>query len=106
MILESSFKEKLIKEIEKEFPGAIVLKNDPSLLQGIPDHLILFEDRWAAFEAKRSKKAKRQPNQEYYIELLNSMSFAAFVYPENEEDFLNELQSAFRSRRNARLFRR
>lgn len=103
MPLESDFKSKLIAEIERQYPGAIVLKTDANQIQGIPDQLILFGDRWAAFEAKRSKNSPKRPNQEYYVRLFNEMSYAAFVYPQNKEVFLDELQQAFRSNRRARV---
>lgn len=103
---EGLFKTKLIKEIERLFPGAIVLKNDPAFIQGIPDHLILYGDQWAAFEAKAHEYSRRQSNQEYYIKLLGEMSFASFVYPENKEYFLDELQRTFRFDRSSRLSRR
>lgn len=95
---ESEFKRKLIAQIEREYPGAIVLKNDANALQGIPDHLILWGPHWAAFDAKRSKTAPMRPNQPYYIRKMNMMSLAAFVYPENKEEFLNDLQQTFRPR--------
>ncbi len=102
-MLESVFKKKLINRILREFPGAIVLKADANYVQGITDNFILFEDKWAAFEAKRSKLAQHQPNQDYYVELLNSMSYASFVYPENEETFIHEIQQSFRPSRSTRL---
>jgi hypothetical protein len=102
-MLESVFKKKLINRIQREFPGAIVLKVDPNYIQGITDNLILFEDKWAAFEAKRSRRASHQPNQDYYVSLLNSMSYASFVYPENEEDFIHEIQQSFKSNRTTRF---
>ena len=103
---ESKFQSQLIKELKKEFPGCIILKNDPNYIQGIPDLLILFRDRWAALECKRNKNAKRQPNQEYYISLMNEMSYASFIYPENKEEILDELQRSFRIRRTSRLPKR
>ena len=93
-MLESGFQTKLIREIKDMFPGCIVMKNDSSYIQGIPDLIILYENKWAALEVKNDQNAKRQPNQEYYICLLNVMSYASFIYPQNREEVLNELQSA------------
>ena len=45
-MLESQFQSKLIKELKKLFPGCIVMKSDSGYLQGIPDLLILFNDKW------------------------------------------------------------
>lgn len=79
------------------FPGCIVMKNDPNYIQGIPDLIVLWGDRWAALEVKRSDKASRQPNQKYYVEMMDHMSFARFIYPQNKEEVLNEIQRSFRS---------
>lgn len=79
------------------FPGCIVMKNDPNYIQGIPDLIILWNDRWAALEVKRSLRASRRPNQEYYVEMMNRMSFSRFIYPQNKEEVLDELQRSFRS---------
>lgn len=98
-MLESDFQEGVIKEIKKMFPGCIVLKNDSGYIQGIPDWLVLYNDKWAALEMKRQANARRQPNQEYYVERMNKMSFSRFVYPENKEEILDELQQAFQSGR-------
>lgn len=93
--MESKFQSNLIKDIEDLFPNSIILKNDPNYIQGFPDLLILNGDRWAALEAKKSSEEKHQPNQDYYIELINKMgSYASFVYPENKEQVLHELQQA------------
>lgn len=103
---ERDFQSKLIKELKFEFPGCIVIKNDPNYIQGIPDLLILYRDKWAMLECKESEKAKHRPNQDYYISILNQMSFARFVYPENKEEILDELQRSFRVRRTSRIPRR
>lgn len=103
---ESIFQAELIKEIKSEFPGAIVLKNDPNYIQGIPDLLVLFKDKWAALECKKEEHAHHQPNQEYYISVMNKMSYARFIYPENKEEILNELQRTFRVRRASCLPKR
>lgn len=102
-MLESQFQSQLIKKLEHMFDGCVILKNDAANRQGIPDLIILHGDRWAALEVKKSARATHRPNQDWYVRNLNAMSFAAFVYPENEMDVLNALQEAFRSRRKARL---
>ena len=94
MTLEKDFQASLIKKIMDIFPEAIVLKNDPNYLQGIPDLIVLHKDKWAALECKKSLKASRQPNQEYYVDILGKMSYASFVSPENEEEVLHELQQS------------
>ncbi len=95
MPLESKFQTELIKEIKQKYPGAVILKNDPNYLLGVPDWLVLYEDRWAMLEAKASKNAEHQPNQDYWIKKLFYMSYASFVYPENKEQVLYELQKSF-----------
>ena len=105
-MLENRFKTNLISELEEMFPGCIVMHMDPNEFQGIPDLLILWEDRWAALEGKKTADASHQPNQEYYVNLMNEMSFAAFIYPENKEEVLYELQQAFGTRRATRFSRR
>lgn len=96
---ESKFQHDLIKDIKLKLPGSIVLKNDPNYIQGIPDLLVLYRDRWASLECKKSKNAKRQPNQEYYISKMNEMSYATFVSPENKTEVLDELQRTLQSER-------
>ena len=105
-MLENRFKTKLIDELEQLFPGCIVIHMDPTEIQGIPDLLILYGDKWAALEGKKTADAPLRPNQGYYVELMNEMSFAAFIYPENKEEVLHELQQAFRHCRSTRLPRR
>ena len=95
--LESGFQDKLRDELKEMFPGCMVFKMDQ--IQGIPDLLVLYQDKWGALECKQHTQAKRQPNQEYYVGLMDEMSFARFINPSNKEEVLNELQSAFRARR-------
>lgn len=94
-MLENKFQSKLIKELKKEFPGCMVLKNDPTYLQGVPDLLVLYKDKWASLEVKKSAKAKHQPNQDYYVDKMNEMSHSAFIYPENKDEVMNDLRKAF-----------
>ena len=96
-MLERNFQANLIQKLKQMFPGCIVMKNDASYKQGIPDLLVLYRDRWASLECKKSARAKRQPNQEYYVGRMNEMSFSRFISPENEEEVLHELQQAFQS---------
>lgn len=100
---ESKFQSDLRKEIEDKFPGSFVLKNDPSHIQGFPDLTVLYKNKWACLECKKSAKESFQPNQEYYIHKLNELSFARVIYPENKEEVLDELQKAFRARRSSRV---
>lgn len=94
---ESKFQANLIKELKAKYPECVVMKNDATYIQGIPDLLILYNDKWAALECKKSKTAHKQPNQEYYVDKMNSMSFAKFINPENKEDILDELSQTFES---------
>ena len=94
---ERDFQSRLINELKVRFQDCFVIKLDSSYIQGIPDLLILWQDKWATLECKKSAKAKRRPNQEFYVGLMNKMSFSRFIYPENKEEVLNELQQAFRS---------
>lgn len=95
--LENKFQSDLIKELKKRFPGCFITKLDASYIQGSPDLLILYNNKWATLECKRSATAKKQPNQEYYVNMHNEMSFSRFICPENKEEVLNELQRSFKA---------
>lgn len=103
MARESGFQADLIRELKELFPGCIVLKNDANYLQGFPDLTILYRHKWAVLECKRSLREPYQPNQEYYLEELDNMSFASMICPENREAVLYELQHTFSVRRSARI---
>ena len=77
------------------FPGCIITKMPSEDIQGIPDLLVLYGNKWASLENKKSAKAKRQPNQEYYVDKMNKMSFSRFIYPENKKEVLNDLKQFF-----------
>ena len=96
MAREGAYQSKLIKKIKELLPGAMVLKNDSSYLQGVPDLLVLYNDRWGCLEVKKSANSHHQPNQDYYVEKMNEMSFSAFIYPDNERQVLDALQRALR----------
>ena len=101
---ESQFQSKLIKELKQRFPGCIVMKNDAGHNQGIPDISVLFGDRYAVLECKRSEKAPHRPNQDYYVNHVNDMGgIARFIFPENKEEVLHDLERAFGVGRQARL---
>ena len=106
MARESKFQANLIDELEELFPGCIVLKNDANYIQGFPDLTILYKDKWAVLECKRSLNEPYQPNQPYYLEVLDDMFFAQMICPENRKAVLYELQQAFQPRRAARISRR
>ena len=94
--LESKFQKELLDEIKSEFPGCVVMKNDAEYIQGIPDLTILHKDKWAMLEVKKSRTATKRPNQEYYVNKLNDMSYSRFVYPENKDEVINELHELFK----------
>lgn len=95
--LESGFQDGLIKDLKNIFPGCMIMKLDSSYIQGIPDLLVLYKDKWATLECKKHANARRQPNQPYYVDKMNEMSFSSFIYPENKEEVLYDLQQAFES---------
>jgi hypothetical protein len=101
MSRESKFQSELIQDLKDLFRGCIVLKNDANYIQGIPDLLILYQNTWAALECKRNLYEPYQPNQEYYLEVMEEMSFASMICPENREAVLYELQRSFSIRRPA-----
>lgn len=92
---ESKYQKDLINKLKEMFPGCIITKNDSRFFQGIPDLLILFRDKWAMLEVKAYPDSHKQPNQDYYVGLLDEMSFASFINERNEEQVLNDLQLAF-----------
>jgi hypothetical protein len=92
---ENEYQSKLIKKIKNRFPGAIILKNDSSYKQGIPDLTVLWKDKWAALETKRSKDAPHRPNQDYYVDMMNKMSYSSFIFPENEQEVLDAMENTF-----------
>ena len=96
-MLENKFQAKLIKKLKEIFPGCIVMKSDSSYIQGIPDLLILFGSKWASLECKKSVNASKRPNQEYYVNRMNEMSFSRFICPENMKEVLDDLYKTFKA---------
>ena len=93
--LESKYQKQLMDKIKKLYPGCVVVKNDSGYIQGFPDWSIFYKDKWAILETKREEDASKQPNQEYYVNKLDKMSFSRFVYPENEKEVLSDLSQHF-----------
>ena len=93
--LESKFQKELIDEIKELYPECIAIKNDSSYIQGFPDWTIFYKDKWAVLECKRNDNANKQPNQTYYVNKLNGMSYSRFVYPENKDEVLDDLKKLF-----------
>ena len=94
-MLENRFKTKLKNELKELFPGCIIIHMDPTEIQGIPDLLVLYKNKWAALEGKKSANAPHRPNQGYYVDLMDRMSFASFIYPENKNEVLDALYLHF-----------
>ena len=94
MARESAFQRSLKRKIKAMFPEAIILKTDGEP-QGMTDLTVLLNKTWFSLECKASEKAPHRPNQDYYVEKCNDMSFARFVHPENEQEDLDELQKTF-----------
>lgn len=113
---EEVYQANLIRRLEHMFPGCVVVRLDPRFVdfyvegkrysQGVADILILFGSRWAMLEVKAAIDAPVQPNQPYFINMFDALSYAAFISPENEEEILYDLQHALRPQRIARLSRR
>ena len=107
---ESKYQHDLIKKIKNRFPDAFVLKNDSSYIQGIPDLTVLWKDKWATLECKKSKEDYDKdftPNQHIYVHKMNKMSFSSFIFPENEQEVLDAMERSFQgcSRRRTRAIR-
>lgn len=98
---ENAYQAKLIRKLKRMFPGCEILKNDSAYRQGILDLTILWGVHWAMLEVKASARSRHRPNQAYFVRQMNDMSFAAFIYPENEEEVLSALSEAFESRTSA-----
>jgi hypothetical protein len=103
VMLERDYQLHVIKQLRRLFPDAVVLKNDTSYMQGVPDLLILIDGWWGMLEVKKSSRSSVQPNQEFYVERLNIMSFAEFIYPEVEGEVLDALQRSYAAYRAARI---
>ena len=92
MLKESDYQHDVLKKIKlllnykntDKKDNCIIMKEDPRYIQGIPDWIILYKNKWATLEIKRSKHEKHQPNQDNYVDKMNYMSCSYFLFPENE----------------------
>lgn len=100
---ENEFQSDLKKDLKNRYPGCIVTKLDPNDIQGLPDLLVLHEDKWATLEGKRNAKASKQPNQEYYVNKMNNMSFSRFICPENKDEVLTDLDKVFKTKERRKM---
>jgi hypothetical protein len=53
--------------------------------------------RYMLLEGKRNLKAKRQPNQDYYVNKSPLSKNAMFVSPENKDEVMRELERRYKS---------
>lgn len=91
--LEREYQKHIIDRIYAMFgtEETLVQKEDSGYIQGIPDLLILHKGLWFALETKKDSKAHHQPNQDYYVSWMDKLSFASFIYPENEEEVFERM---------------
>lgn len=99
VLLERDYQRGLIHRIRERLPDCIVFKNDPNYKQGVPDLTVFYNDRWATLEVKKSSRASKRPNQDYYVNQMNEMSFSAFIYSENEEETLDAMERSLLAKR-------
>ncbi len=100
---ERDFQSQAIQHLGRVFAGCIILKSDSGYVQGIPDYLILCGNKWAALEFKNDEDADFQPNQKYYVDKMNKMSYAAIIHPGNKDQVFDDLQRAFGTKRKPRV---
>lgn len=98
-MLESRFQANLIKEIKRALPGCIVFKHDGNYIQGFPDIVVYYQDKYAMLECKRSENESHRPNQDYYIKKFNDMSFGSFISPETKHVVLKEMKNYLEDKR-------
>lgn len=93
--LENKFQAELKSELKLLFPNCIITKNDPEMLQGIPDLTIIYKGKYAFLECKKEKNASRRPNQDYYIGYGQKFAFGEFIEPSNKKEVLERLYNYF-----------
>lgn len=95
MKVESQFQKNLVKEIKAMAPSGdiTVLKNEASMIQGIPDLVVFYKDKYAMLEVKKSENASHRPNQDWYIKKFANEAFGYFIYPENKDKVLDAMKN-------------
>ncbi len=97
-MLESEFKKRTIQRIKDRLPSLdLDFINTKPFNRSMPDTFVIGPWCWAALEFKRSEDADQQANQDYHIERLNRKGYARFVFPENVEEVLDDLEAVFSS---------
>lgn len=94
-MVESEFQKRLKRRLRSEFPDCVIMKQDATQIQGIPDLIILYKDKYAVLEVKKSKTASHRPNQDFYISKFGQYVYASFCYPENVEEVITGLKGWF-----------
>lgn len=102
-MLESKYQALVIERLQAVFPDCIILKNDPEYFQGVPDLLVLNGPWWAMLEVKPSARARVRPNQRWWVDVFDTMSFGAFIFPENEDEVFDALERSYQAARSARV---
>lgn len=79
--IESNFQADLKKEIETLFPGAVIMKNDPNDIQGIPDLTVIWRDHWAWLECKTRNKCSQTVEPRFLYSVCTPLFFRGFYLP-------------------------
>lgn len=97
--LESQTQARFIKRLRRAFDRAVILKNDSGYLQGIMDLTVILPGVVIFIEVKPYFGAPYEPNQEYYLALVQHLGFMSFTLcPENEEEVFRAIQETQRPR--------
>lgn len=97
MAQESGFKQRFMKSLREELPDPVLFqKTDATTHQGIPDLLIQVGNKVAYVETKAEQGASHRPGQDEWVAYLNSIGcYAAFAYPENKWQIIEDLKHYF-----------
>lgn len=97
--LEAETQAAFVKRLRKSFERVLILKNDSGYLQGIMDLTVILPGAIIFIEVKPYVGAPYEPNQEYYLDLVQQFGFfSCTLTPENEEEVFRAIQATQRSR--------